>query len=392
MKILNIDLDIDYLQDKQQELSDLNKALLYDLDKDIFNRINFEADAFFLEPSLFFFLLDQKKDKLISLEQLYAGIQFGGIPAQIDVYFDQNGVTGIPMIGEYHLQKLKNKKIAGIFDPSTKALSIDDATLQPTSFLFPNVSSNIRLPFYTPEIILSQGTVLEERIVDAYKKSERELNKALLFYREHLPDFFEILALLTKEIYIFNSKNTNSFAGITCHGAAFLNTEGKEQDYIFFIDDIAHQCGHIIFNTLTLDYVNYINIPKETQLKDISPDSTEKRKVYGAFHGLFTYSCIIYSLSKCIDEIKDPEKAVLLTGRIGFYLIKFSIDINFFSKNTQVFNEKGLALFQQFKEYFEDLCVCFHAKMKDFDYRNQPYTFDERSFIAINKSHFPNEK
>lgn len=386
MKILNININIDGLKDNQQRLLDLNKSLLYSLDNDIFDKIDFDTDPFFLEPSLFYFLLDQRSAKFTSLQQICAGVRLSQLPAPIDLYFDSTGMSYISGIGEYFSEKIRDRTVMGIFDSKTKNVLIDDMDLEANSFLVSEVCDQIKFPRYIPEILISNNVLLEEGICESYEKSKKEFTKAMQFFKDHLQDFYCILKLVTKEIYIFNSRNINSFAGITYHGAAFLNTEGKIQDHIFFIEDIAHQCGHIIFNTLTLDYDDYINIPKDTQLKEIDSSSTDKRKVYGAYHGMFTYSCIMYSLTKRLETLENCSKKFSLMGRIGFFLTKFSSDVQFFARNTQIFRSKGLVLLQQFREYYDYLYIRFFDEMKNFDYSNQPYTFDEHSFLVNNKT------
>jgi hypothetical protein len=386
LKILNISIDIENLKNNQQRLLDLNKSILYELDNNIFDKIDFEADSLYLEPSLFYFLLSEEKEKHVSLKQILRDAFLSAPAESIDLYFDQNGNSFICGIGEYFSSKIKDETVTGTFAPTTKSFCVNNNCLPVRAFLYPEATNKIKSPRYLPEILFSVGCNLEEPIMETYDKAAYEFNKAIHFFKKHLPDFFETIEIVTKEIFIFNSKNFNSFAGITYHGAAFLNTEGKEQDYIFFIEDIAHQCGHIIFNTLTMDYDDYINVPKETQLQEIDMKSIDKRKVYGAYHGLFTYSCIMYSLSKCLDLIEDHNRMFLLLGRIGFFLTKFSMDVQFFAGNSHIFQAKGLILLQQFREYYDHLYVSYYERVKDFDYTNQPYTFDETSFLVKNKA------
>lgn len=169
------------------------------------------------------------------------------------------------------------------------------------------------------------------------------------------------------------------------HGTAYFNTENKLQTPVFFIDDIAHQCGHIVFNVLTLDTPKYLKVPKDHPLKNYSTNPGEMRGAYGAFHGLFTYTCILNALDHVLQSqyFTDENLRFEALGRIGFYLSKFYLDLKLMN-NPEILTEDGLDSHRQFQEGFELIANQYGKEVRKFDYNNQLYTFQYDLFLEVN--------
>jgi len=385
MKLLDIIIDEQLLRDNKQRLADLNKSSLYDRDAHIFDKIDFDNDEFFFDPSLFFCLLDTSGGKKLSVDQVCLGCRLAADkPVDLPVFFDGSGIAHLPGLGEFFDEELCGQVVWASIVPKERLLSVNGRTLAP---LPGNVhaATKILFPVYLPEILSLGNKTLREPPRETQAGACDELAEAVGFLSRHCPEFFSLIELVTKEVIVFNSPDQNSFAAITCHGAAFLNTENKKQDILFFIDDLAHQCGHIIFNTLTLQTEEYLTLPKNIRLADVIP-TPGHRTLYGALHGLFTYSCILHSLSAYFNRIGSASSKVRLSvlGRIGFYLIKFMVDLDCFYKIQHVFTEKGQELFQQFLKSYYSVHAQFSQYTDRFSYANQPYTFDESLFLELN--------
>src|SRR5690606_27862038 len=116
-----------------------------------------------------------------------------------------------------------------------------------------------------------------------------------------------------------------SLAALFYFGAGLLNVNNVNHNEAFFIDDIAHQCGHTVFYALTLDQSKYLIPPPDTPLQNITGNKDESRDVYGSFHELFTYTTILESINNELSNTnKTYEKVVLdeLIARLGFYMNK----------------------------------------------------------------------
>jgi hypothetical protein len=389
MKLLDVLIDEQLLLDNKQKLTDINKSLLFEQDQHIYEEVNFDNDGFFFDPSVFFCLLDKGGNKHLTVKQLCLGNRLV-TDKRIDlpVFFDGAGITHLPGLGEFYAPESKNQVVPASLIPKERTLSVHQGVLNP---LPGSISFNTKMsfPVYVPEILSREDKApLRETPMHTLAGVRGQLEEALDFLSRFSAGFYSLMELVTREVIVFNSSDQNSFASIICHGAAFMNTCNKQQDALFFIDDLSHQCGHIIFNTLTLQTEDYLTLPATTPLEGLLPvPGHTNRTLYGAFHGLFTYSCILHCLSDYFsykNRSLSPEKKLAVLGRLGFYLIKFMVDLDSFYKIQQVFTKKGQELFMQFINSYHRVHNRFGKYTDRFSYGNQAYTFDEPLFLELN--------
>lgn len=364
------------LKENSQILSDLIRAALYDQGKEIFDLLDFDDDNIFLEPSLFcYFLSDIDQDKKVSLEQCLYGY-ITSRPKQLIVRSDIFGFVNLPNLGYLKIQPNSQVEVDEDFI---------NENLIPNNYI---ENSQIGLCLHPTNHLVYQaiGVTFHESPEISFKKHIVECNHAVTFFQQYIPAYWNLIEICTREFVVFSSPDYNSFAGIMQHGTAYFNVENQHKSTVFFIDDIAHQCGHIIFNTMTYDTKNYLNVPKKYPLKNFSPNPQEKRGVYGAFHGLYTYSAILISLDTFVDNnslniTQDLYHEAL--GRIGFYLNKFASDVSLMN-NSEILTEKGLQLHKQFEEVFKHIYNKRYNEIKRFSYHNQPYIFQYSLFLEVN--------
>ena len=90
-------------------------------------------------------------------------------------------------------------------------------------------------------------------------------------------------------IFNFDTYQRNSFATLSAQGIGFFNAYQDNYDEVFFVDDIAHQTGHIIFNVMIYESNQFFRKDKKTVLEIINmPDGSliEKRGVAEEAHPL----------------------------------------------------------------------------------------------------------
>jgi len=165
-------------------------------------------------------------------------------------------------------------------------------------------NSKIRLCLQPTDLLAyAKDVSFHEPVEDTLYKNEHALSVATTFLQKQLPNFWSLITSVTREFVVFSSPNHNSFAGIMHHGTAYFNTENKIQTPVFFIDDIAHQCGHIIFNVITLDTPKYLKVPKDHPLRNYSTNPGEMRSVWRVSWLVYLYmhiTCVRRSSSKPI--------------------------------------------------------------------------------------------
>ncbi|NHN25902.1 hypothetical protein FIA58_009470 [Flavobacterium jejuense] len=338
MKIINFNIEKEFLENVIMNLSDEIRLKLYKLDEELFNSLDYNDDNAFLNPILFYYLFT-KENKLTN-----------PISSIINNYLDMDSKT-VNQHADYFFLSDSNIKIYK--------------------------SSN---PFLTSYFNLEFEETTEETI----QKNIKPLFNAWEYLKTIIPEFCEIIEITTKEISIFNCKNQNSFATLQYLGTTFINVNDQIANEIFFIDDLSHQCGHIIFYFLTLNAQDFFVPPMQTKLS-IYSNYKDNRSIYDVFHGLFTYTTTLNALSEAYkSEAFTEEQKTEIIGRIGFYLQKFGLDIKL-TDNPNIFSSKGMKYYEMFQKSFETIYSKYSIYTKQFNYSNQNYFYNNDLFLTLNK-------
>jgi hypothetical protein len=320
-------------------------------------------------------LSDIKPENKMPLIQSVLGyMSVSNWPKSIELKADIFGLINLPNLG--YIRAEPNQSLC--FETAQIA-----ANILPNQFI---KNSTIRLCLHpTNHLCYEEGMIFDEPVEQTVSKNTNALHQATVFFQEHLPDFWQVVENITCEFVVFSSPNHNSFAGIMQQGTAYFNVESKIQTPVFFIDDIAHQCGHVIFNALTLEASKYLKVPKDQPLNGFVEAPNETRGVYGAFHGLFTYTTILHGLDKVLDlenEFTDDLRHEAI-GRMGFYVQKFAMDLKSMG-NADILTDEGITFWKQFAEGCQYIGQKYGSMLQTLDYSNQPYMFQYDLFQTRN--------
>ena len=377
MNLIDIIIDSEQLLNNRIGLADTFRMAILQEDEELFSLLEYENDSIFLDPSVFcYFLSDIGKENKNSLKQILFGYikkeyRSSGLQLKSDIF----GLIDFPNFGYIKTEPLYNSYFLNEY--------IENAVVPKQKLGITDIVLNIHP---TNHLCFQSGVKFNEPTERTLNNNYLLLLEASQFFEETMHDFWQLIQLVTREIVVFSSPNYNSFAGIMQLGTAYLNIEGKEKSLIFFIDDIAHQCGHILFYFLTTNTTLYLKVHKDHPLKDFSLNPYEIRTVYDAFHGMFTLVTILYSLQTVIHDTrlnKDGLQVFEALARIGFYLSKFRLDLQLMN-NSKIFTPRGFQYFNQFESSYNQLFSEFGSLVKGFSYINQPYTFDFEVFLKFN--------
>jgi hypothetical protein len=310
----------------QHRLANIQRVLIYKTAPSLFDGLDYEDDRVFLDPLLFAWFTDPARSGPPT-----ALFEPGGRPATLDI-------------------------------PGTAIEILTDRHSLLDRFFVDNSSA--------PEDIEVAGTTR-----DHY----RHLIRAFALLHRYCPDFWEEVAFVTRYIMLFRAHLPNSFATLSAHGAAFFNVT-EDCDEVFFLEDIAHQCGHVLFNAFTLQKERFLARDPMTPLADLSGPPGETRKLYSAFHGLFTYTSIGRVLSTCLErQAFDDRQAHEALGRLGFVLRKFKLDLALLNQFS-VFTPTGWRCYRIFSTVYDDLQGRYAPLVNPLDYGNQAYVFSYQRF------------
>ncbi|WP_017495790.1 hypothetical protein [Flavobacterium sp. WG21] len=364
---------------RHNEIINTIKILIYKEDPLLLEKIDFDDDNVFLEPLLFaYFNLPKTKHNNLVLEEIMQGYFISSKEVFLNYSYNDDGIAYLPKIGYY----IKNKN--GLFD------SID---------LIEN--TNIEILKYKVKFL---GHIYKDfdnkqvesnkiEIENAYKKNILFLHKAFKLIKENVFEQFELIESNCKKCVIFksNPKNTNSFAAISAHGVAFFNAYQDDYDEVFFVDDIAHQTGHIILSALFYNRKDFFKIDEEQNIGKILLNK-DSRTIYVLIHAFYTYYTTFLCLDACLEansfNAKQKNEAI---GRIGFYLNKCKKDIQNFDKIIDYFGSieniltlSGIKIYEGIKEKYFEVLYKWEPITSEFKYINQPYNFTYSKFTELN--------
>lgn len=335
----------------QSELAQTLKILLYKSHPHLFEKLDFECDEQFLEP-LFFAWYTQIN-------------QYSGAPS------NGRGMKGI-LLDDIFKEYLRF--------PVPEYRSAEDLA-----------DSLIELP------VLRGGHVVLDAffLTSAHQASqgitavhERALRKALALIRAHCHDWALALSLGVRRVMLFQAYEPNSFAALSAHGLVLFNVP-VNADEVFFLEDMAHQGAHVLFNAMTLDKQRYLSIDPDTLVREQSTatdhSSRPPRSVYTVFHALATYMVIVPVLSRVLEHAGglDARQRHELQGRLVYTLYKFRWDLSLLN-NWPCLTARGRLIYRRMQASFDDHWRAQGTLVQLLDLSNQPYNFCYERFAQLN--------
>ncbi|UXE67613.1 MAG: hypothetical protein KA713_03135 [Chryseotalea sp. WA131a] len=394
---------IDSLYKGRTKLLENVRILLYKENQQFFELLDYENDRIFNEPFLFAYFYANKSNA--TLEQLLFGhIEKSKRPKAIKAKSDEQGLIYLPEIG-WLKTDLQNEIVTVGIDETVNGLSVlvhgskmpftFEPILKIDTTLFEIVYH--QHPLLAPHYFDSKNKLVNVEIDTITAKQKDNLAKAFVLIRNSAPEFYNLLEEAIKKVVIFNDPSTkrNSFATVSVHGCAFFNSFQPEYDEVFFIEDIAHQCGHVIFNNITHGNKDIFKIHSETVIKEkglwgIIMNLLEKRTLFVAFHALFTYYGITICLEACLlkSELSELQKHEVL-GRLAFCFRKYGNDIKLLGKldkegQSIYFTEEGLALYKPMENLYNRIKIEWGERLRKINLLNQPYNFSVKNFFKSN--------
>lgn len=357
------------------------KLLIYKENSSIFEKLDFEDDAIFLEPILFAYF-NSKKDQLYSetlLTEIMQGYFIKNEPLFLKESYNKDQIAYVPKLGYFDKT---NKKIDDVFIIADTTIELIKHPLVHLKNIFKDFNENV----------INESKIEISKVLS--DKYEKQLTNAFQYIKTSNKEYFELIEQCCKKIVLFitDPKNTNSFATINAHGIAFFNVYQEDYDEVFFIDDIAHQTGHIIMTSVLFERKNYFKIDENLNVGLLTNEKSEYRSFYILFHALYTYYTSILCLDSCIDNsCLNTRQIHEAHGRIGFYLLKYKSDLERFEKIEikhkgigNILTYEGIEIFNMIKFMYAEKSQKHIDLVKKMKYNNQPYNFTYSKFLELN--------
>ena len=191
------------------------------------------------------------------------------------------------------------------------------------------------------------------------------------------------LTAVIRRVIVFASEEGDSFASPSAHGAVFLRPP-TDADEVFFIEDLAHQGGHVMLTAISVDRDAYFAMDSERSLADLTGEPDDGRTVYVAFHGLFTECLICIALHACLEAGafggRQRHEAI---GRLSFAMRRMQLDLPALQQDG-VMTARGAAMVRSMGDVFDAIFARVGRQITACDLSNQPYTFSYERFVEQN--------
>jgi hypothetical protein len=364
------------------------RELIYLESEELFNLIDFYDDEIFLEPLLYCYF-NYKKSSSWNLEQILWGyVEEAKRPKQITVN-SYNGLVYLPNIGYLRTSPYTQPLVLSY----ERNEEIKLVTQQGVSVEYELVPL-YKLAKYNISLITFQNELLTNVFIDeSGKKAEVKILENALAFSPMIERVLNVIEV-THPVYFDCFKETvrnfclyegssNSFAAIAAHTTAFFNKKPSD-GVIYFLDNIVHQCAHVIFNAITFEKQKWFSVKPDTPLSAFTQNAEDTQDIYGRFHGLFTQTNINHVLDRCIElELFDGAERHELLGRFSSNMKRFRVALDKLN-HPGMYTEFGYEWYMYFRTTYQQLFEKRSALILKFDVGNQPYVFDYGIFQQTN--------
>jgi len=118
-------------------------------------------------------------------------------------------------------------------------------------------------------------------------------------------------------------------------------------------------------------------------MSELTGDASDPRKLYSAFHALYTYYNIMRVLERCqrAGILRSPRALHELRGRLGFTARGYRLDVAMLDRD--LYASEGRACYERFKADSARL-QAERSHLPRFDWGGQGYLFDYATYAAHN--------
>lgn len=370
----------------------MTQQLLSHFAPSLFQMLDMNDNSVWLDPALFAYFSSPKPS--IKLPQLlYGYLPEPARPPVLECYADGNGVIYLPALG-YLVTAVADQPVRLTARPASATYELVTRDGQSIDFVFsplPTVPGTSMDVLSYPNPLLRRlfhdrvGRPVEVEIRAAAGQHIENAGRALDVIGQVCPWYHAALTSATRQLVIFSGDGVNSFATLAAHGIAFCNARSSD-DEVFFIEDLAHQCGHVVLSDVMFEPQEYFQIPADTPLRSLTGHQEETRTIYVAFHGVFTEALMNMCLNRCLElGIFRGRQEHELLGRLSYILRRFEIDLSFLGEHPEsIFTEDGLRLYRFCAQTFQHVHGRRHQELDHYDLHGQPYNFDYPKFTERN--------
>lgn len=380
--------------------SELIKILFFKKNEDLISLLDIENDEIFLDSFIYAYFSVAEADTKVTLEQLvYGYISDEYKPKSIEVIFDEDCITYLPKIGYFKAidKSLQNKRCVFKYINGDFIIEYNNVLVKTTflPLIFADSNKKVEVIQFQHPLLKDFFKVLRPDYSNQGAQCMVEVNsittfhidnlqKAFAFIQKNFPLIYETILASNKYVIIFGNQAMLPFATRNTLGISYISSLYTDS-YLFFIEEILHQCSHNLFNLLNYDKQKYFKVDVENVLLgDYLNNPNEQRTLYNVFHGVVTITqrliCYKYIIEKKILSGID------LYELIGRYCDQYRRhhsgleQLNF----NEIYTEEGKKMYLEMDSLCEDALEYFKHEAIKYNVINQPSEFNFQQFLVLN--------
>lgn len=372
----------------QLSLANQLRRVLYSDAPDVFALVDFADDEVFLQPTAFAYVARQAHSPA-DLALAYLGaIPPDKRPLRFDAGTDGLGrlflpglgyLSGLPRSASVELQRDDHSPVGYVpVGISAQAIPLANWRIAPPRLTI--------LPYPVDALagaVEAEGGRLPG-LEDAAGAHRATVAAALQRTGDCWPALAGAIASVVRHVVLFDDAIRNSFATPAAHGVAFVNVAHGMSE-AFFVEDLAHQCGHVLFTAVWEGAEPLLVAPADAYVGELTGQD-DHRTLEVALHGMFTQTLMIGSLDRllCNAEVDRRET----TGRLVFALVRLGLDLRALAA-LPVYSDAGMALIRELLAVYTSVAERYRSSLAAADLTDQPYNFDYDVYRARNPAPGP---
>lgn len=383
------------LLEGQGTFCDIIKVALYGENEQVFETLDFEEDALFMEPMLFGYCT-KKDPRPLKQQILFGTLKKEDRPEQLPVFTNKNGVVYLPGYA-YLRTNCPNAGLELHYKAEEDSLSLTQEgqavpfTQEAITYLnnLPQVELSSCIDIYSEALFYAWPKVEEASITQLLEQKGLDLaqyqpaiEQALQWLEQFFPEEWEKYALTTRRIVLFSHPQLRNFATREMHGTIYLNVN-ENSNVAFFLEELIHQCSHTVFNAMTCETQEFFLVDYSQTVGSFLQNN-DYRTLYSALHGIYTTGQIVDLFLKLIKANPNLDARTLheLQGRIAINKTRHNIGLERVEA-SQIFTPKGQAIFQFYYEQLDEN-MRKNPAFFEYDMSTHPVVFNYEKFKADN--------
>jgi len=198
------------------------------------------------------------------------------------------------------------------------------------------------------------------------------------------PALREAIDLVTRRFVFIKGNEIDSFTTNRLFGTVFLKAS-PNSSVPFFVEELSHQCGHLILSALTVRPSVFYNCSPLTPLEELGGQFTDYRTVETLFHAVFTEclmsECLAASMSLNALQTRDRQETL---GRLAFVMARLQSDLHTLVRAQTAYTEHANRWIVIFLHHCRKMFRKWYSKTSLLKFRHQGYSFDRDTFFREN--------